>query len=459
MDYLHQGTGADVEVEPQPDWLAEVWAGLPERSREIIIARHRGAKLREIGDSYGFTRERARQVLTKAADAICEHADQAQPQWREKLLALADIETAIARSLLAEAIDVADQIALESLAEAAGLHTPRVWGADLIGWWSTSPTALATRLEQLANRAPFSVHVMRSLATECGIPDSLPLETMLASERSPLVLAGLGWLRKRVRSRDAAYMWLLEQGAPHRIEQIMPAVGAVTAHALAEAMRRDARFVQIRPEGTWALAEWPRDSGTHYRRAEDVVVDVVEQFGPITKTALFAKAIALYPVTRWRLEQCLHDARLGETQDGLIDLVARGARHIEIAEPARPDNMASSDDGRVYGIRLTIDKDMARGSGVLVSQWLTWKLGLRRAPMSMSFDTDELPGPLSVRRNTSGAQLSSLRAFVVEYGLTLGCDIAVVLLTESRTARIRHVCEQGRCPAVSASTRGSGWSR
>ncbi|WP_416562977.1 sigma factor-like helix-turn-helix DNA-binding protein [Nocardia testacea] len=452
MDHPHRETGGNLAGEPPSDWLAEAWARLPERSREIITARHRGAKLREIGDSYGFTRERARQVLTKAANDICAHADRAQPQWREKLLALADIETAIARAILAEAIDVTDQIALESLVEAAGLHTPRVWGADLTGWWSTSPTTLATRLEQLTDRAPFSVQAMRSLATECCIPDSLPLETMLDSERSPLLLAGLGWLRKRVRSRDAAYMWLLEQGAPHRIERIVPAVGAVTAHALAEAMRRDGRFVQIRPEGTWALAEWPRDSGTDYRRAEDVVVDVVEQFGPITKTALFAKAIALYPVTRWRLEQCLYDAQLGETSDGLIDLVARGARHIEIAEPARPDNMASSDDGKVYGIRLTIDKDMARGSGVLVNQWLTWKLGLRRAPMSMSFDTDQLPGPLSVRRNTSGAQLSSLRAFVLEQGLALGCDIAIVLLTESRTARIRHVCEQGRCLVGPAST-------
>jgi hypothetical protein len=452
MYHSHQETRADHVVEPPSDWLAKAWAGLPEQSREVITARHRGAKLREIGDSYGFTRERARQVLTKAARVIREHADQSQPQWREKLFALTDIDTATARAVLAEAIGVTDLIALEPLAEAAGLRTPRVWGVDLTGWWSTSPTTLATRLEQLTNRAPFSAHALRLLAAECGIPGSLPLETMLAGERSPLVLAGLGWLRKRVRSRDAAYMWLLGQGAPHRIEQIAPAVDAVNAHALAEAMRRDERFVQLRPEGSWALAEWPRDSGTEYRRAEDVVIDVVDQFGPITKTALFAKAIALYPVTRWRLEQCLHNAQLGETPEGLIDLVARGARHIEIAQPVRPDNMASNDDGTVYGIRLTIDKDMARGSGVLVNHWLTWKLGLRRAPMSMSFDTDELPGPLSVRRNTSGAQISSLRAFVLEYGLALGCEIAIVLLTDSRTARIRHVCEKGRCPAGSVSS-------
>ncbi|MGK8505269.1 hypothetical protein [Nocardia asiatica] len=440
------------EAEPQSDWLASAWAELPERSQAMFVARCRGMKLREIGDTYAFTRERARQVLGKVMRHICDRADEALPDWRERISGSGN-EIASLREDLARAIEVRNHPAVEILAEAAGLRPPRTWAGHLKGWWSSSPNALDTSLAEIASKAPFRSQMVKSLATEYGIPHSLPLEAILASDRSPLVYSQDGvWLRRRARSRDAAYLWLLEQGAPHRVELIASAVDAANSHALAESLRRDERFVQIRPEGSWALAEWPGIIGTQYRRAEDAVIDLVSQFGPISKSELFAKVIQVYPVSTWRLEQCLLIDQIGETSNGLIDLVARGARHTEVAEPAKPSNMATNDDGTVYGIRLTVDNDMLRGSGVLVNPWLTWRLGLRRAPTLMSFDTEDLPGSLVVRRNTSGAQLSSLRTFVAQHGLVLGCEVAVVLLTETLVARIRHACAVEKCPAVAPVT-------
>ncbi|MEV0551478.1 hypothetical protein AB0H98_32155 [Nocardia salmonicida] len=430
------------------DWLGTAWTELSDRSRAVYVARNDGATLQEIGDLHGFTREYARQILGKVERHIRDRAEVSLREWRDALVA-ACAEMATPQAELARAVGVANHTAVRILAEAAGLRPPRTWAGDLIGWWSTDSTALAGSLKKIVDAAPFRNQALTALATEHEIPDGAPLETLLAHKRSPLV-QGIGdeWLRRRARFRDAAYLWLLERGSPQRVEMIAPAIHAESPRAIAESMRRDDRFVQIRPEGTWALVEWPGLDGTGYRSASEVVIDLVTKFGPISRTDLFAKAIQVYPVSKWRLEQCMVLDQIGETSDGLIDLVARGARFIDTAEPAKPTNMASNDDGTIYGIRITVDKDMIRGSGVLIHPWLTWRLGLRRAPMSMNFDTDDLPGLMVVRRNGSGAQLPSLRHFLLERGLVPGCEIVVVLMTESRVSRIRHACgSTASCPA------------
>ncbi|MDN2495884.1 RNA polymerase subunit sigma-70 [Nocardia nova] len=439
-------TACPEQDDPQVDWLARAWAGLPERSRAMFIARDQGMTLQEIGDQHRLTREGARQVLNKTARWICDHADKALPGWKAAIIGgCAGLATP--RANIAASVGVGDHPAVSVLAEAAGLRPPRTWAGDLAGWWSSDSRALGSALRDISGRAPFESELLAVMASEYQIPDGIPLEDLLSSDGSHLIRSGHQWLRRRARIRDAAYLWMLQQGAPSRVEQILPAVNAVSTHALAEALRRDDRFVQIRPEGSWALAEWPRAGGTQYRGAVEAVVDLVTKFGPISKSALFAKAAQVYPVTTWRLEQCLLIDQIGQTPDGLIDLIARGAQHVEVEEPTKPDSIATNETRSVYGLKLTVDSDILRGSGVLVSPWLTWSLGLRLAPMSMTFDTDDLPNPLVVRRNTSGAQISSLRSFAARHRLVIGCEVAVVLLTDTQVARIRHVCRAGECPA------------
>ncbi|MGW4367674.1 hypothetical protein ACWEKT_18710 [Nocardia takedensis] len=431
-------------------WLTDAWAAIPDRSRAVFLARCQGTTLQEIGDTHGFTREYARQILTRVAGHVRDSADEAIPDWRERLMA-ANAGIAVRRHELAEAIEVRDHVAIKILAEEVGLRPPRTWAGDLDGWWTHSPDDLASVLAAIVRAAPLTSEMLAALVADHQVPDGFPLERLLADDRSPLVREWDGtWLRRRTRSRDVAYLWLLDQGVPHRIERIAVELGAGSPRALAESLRRDKRFAHIRPEGLWGLAEWPGLDATKYRGAVEVVVDLVTRFGPIPKADLFTKAVQIYPVSRWRLEQCLSIDQLGETADGRIDLIARGAKPIEPPEPRKPDNMVSNGDGNAYGVRLTVDTDMLRGSGIIVSTWLTWQLGLRRAPMSMTFSSVELAVPLVVRRNTSGAQFTALRSFVLAQGMALGCEVAVVLVVESRTAHLHHACASGTCPARTA---------
>jgi hypothetical protein len=222
-------------------------------------------------------------------------------------------------------------------------------------------------------------------------------------------------------------------------------MAATTAAAVREALRRDDRFRQIRPEGTWALAEWTHLRASSYASAVEAMVAVVTESGPLSPARLFARVTELYPVTPWRLKQCLLSDQLGETPEGLVDLVSRGARPFEEEEPARPDTMAV--EGEVLGVRIPVNRDILRGSGVSVHTWLTWRLGLRQAPMSRTFSTPGDHSPVVVRRGTSSAQLSSLRRHALELEVVDGCVLAVLLRLDNDTARVGHGCTPDTCPA------------
>ena len=144
-------------------------------------------------------------------------------------------------------------------------------------------------------------------------------------------------------------------------------------------MRRDPRFAQRRPEGTWVLSEWKTNTIIrYYANAVDAVVEVLEELGPLTLDQLSSETIQRYPVSAWRITQCLSSNQIGLTQDGRYDLTERGAIPIEESEPRKPDNIAES--GSVVGVRLPVTHDVMRGSGIGVNRWLTWRLGLRHAP-------------------------------------------------------------------------------
>jgi len=50
------------------------------------------------------------------------------------------------------------------------------------------------------------------------------------------------------------------------------------------------------------------------------------------------------------------------------------------------------------------------------------------------------PGEVVIKRATSAARISSVRAAVLAMDLVEGCTIAVLLHTDNDTAAIRHTC-------------------
>lgn len=429
------------------EWLVRAWETrvLDARERAVIAGRAEGRTLDKVGAALGLSRERARQIHNQARKRLVEMADIIQDGWRETVRA-AGSGAAAPREAFAAALGVVDHVVLEELLAAAGLDAPQTWAGPLRGWWSVDPGALGGVLRRLVDIAPFCGDDLGQLASEAGLPAGLPLARLLSHSESRLALSFDGhWVRRKARGRDAAYLWLLDAGRPCRTDELLAPMAATTVAAVREALRRDDRFRQIRPEGTWALTEWTHLRASTYATAVEAMVAVVTKSGPLSRARLFASVTELYPVTSWRLKQCLFSDQLGETPDGLVDLVSRGARPIMEEEPAQPDSMAI--EGDVLGVRISVTRDILRGSGVNVHTWLTWRLGLRQAPSSRTFMVPGDYSPLVVRRGTSSAQLSSLRRHALELEVVDGCVLAVLLRLDEDAARVGHGCAPDTCPA------------
>ncbi|MFD6876718.1 MULTISPECIES: sigma factor-like helix-turn-helix DNA-binding protein [unclassified Streptomyces] len=427
-------------------WTIQVWeSAFDDRARAIAETRAAGRTLEETGAEFGVSGERVRQVITQCRRRMVAAADAARQGWRETLRS-AGVSPAVRREVLADALGVRDHVVLESLLPEAGLSAPQTWTGALRGWWTAHPTALDSALRQLVAGVPLHSEALSEAARLAGLPNDIPLIRLLDDPRSKVARNTDGhWVRRNARGRDSAYLHLLEVGSPRTADELVRPMSVPTEKAARGALRRDDRFVQIRPEGTWALTEWAHLRLTPYSNAVEALVAVVTEQGPISRGTLFARITELYPVTPWRLTQCLLSDQIGETVDGLIDLVARGAEPLLEAEPAKPADMAMSGD--VLGARILVDRDVLRGSGVRVRSWLTWRLGLRQAPMSRTFTTAGGHAPLTIRRGTSFAQVSTLRGHALELGVVGGCVLALLLNLKEESAQVRHGCQEGSCPA------------
>jgi hypothetical protein len=440
-------------VSESEGWAGEVWSLLSERERDILVRRHSGQSLATIGAVHEVTRERARQILLKADQECAQLADMFGGSWRERVYARLESRPAVTDSELTEEIGDFNGGALRSsLLRAMGLTHPSSWAGELTELWTARKEALSEIIQKLLPQAPYHPDELEELASALGVPNGTPLERIMSHARSPLTRADDGsWLRRNSRHRDAAYLWLSKQGEPRRVNEIREAIQAKSDAAVREGLRRDERFTLLRAERVWALVEWPLPQGSHHTSALDAVLEVVAERGPITRKALFAEVTQRYPVTPARLSQCLISNEIGCTSEGLIDLVERGATPMEEQEPRRPDTMAIDPSGQVVGVRLSVDKEILRGSGLIVHSWLTWYLGLRLAPMSKTFTFDDGVGELRVSRNTSAAQLSSLRQRVLSLGMGFGCHFVVLLRLDASSVSIRHICEEWACPSTDGS--------
>jgi hypothetical protein len=428
------------------DPVTIAWESLPTRDRLVVELRLSGATLDEIGTKIGVTKERVRQIQVHAEKAMLSAADRYAPDLRSALARVLDDQSAVPGDDLYQALSAGPGLPLSAVLRALGTVQPQTWAGPLTGWWTRSPGALDVQLRNLAAQAPFPDDELTVRAGEVGLPLGLPLQNLLTSERSPVKRGPVGgWVRHPGERADAAYLWLKARDEQAPCREIANALGWKES-ALREAMRRDPRFAQRRPEGTWVLDEWRSNTTTnHYTNAVDAVVEVLGELGPLSLEHLGAEATRRYPVSPWRITQCLSSNRIGRTQDGCYDLTERGAIPIEDAEPRKPDNMAES--GSIVAVRLPVTYDVMRGSGIGVNRWLTWRVGLRQAPAERYFELSKLPGSIVLRRTTSTFALSSLRSAAQALGMVEGCELIVVLRTEEGTADVLHACDEASCPA------------
>jgi hypothetical protein len=429
------------------DWLLRAWHALTDRFREVLTRRQEGETLESIGRDLGLSRERVRQVQRKAQVALLAAQQQAEPHLATAVHnAVGDAPAVPDDRILSLVVSQAPAAAVLALLECLDVRHPTTWAGDLVGYWTRDATRLNALLNRMVALAPMTQEEAEQASCDLGIAD-VPWSTLLDHPKSKITYHELGWIRRARSSRDVAYLWLREQGEPCTASEIAKVTGT-NEHAIRETMRRDDDFAQVRPEGTWALADWRvQGSDNRYTSAVDVVVEVLRELGPQDFEHLRAESQRRYPVSAWRITQCLSSNLIGLNDAGLYDLTERGANPIEDSEPKKPRHMEAH--GNVVGIELTVDSDLLRGSGIPVHRWLTWHLGLRTAPSARYFDLLDGQGTITVKRATSNSQISSLRALAQHEGLVAGCKLTVLLRTDVDTASYRHTCRPASCPAHS----------
>lgn len=433
------------EAAMEVGWLMDAWRALGPRSQAMLTMRAKNRTYQCIGRVFSVTHERARQIVWGAGHRLVEAAQRADPGWAAKIRDLVTERFVISDNELSLTLRDHGGIARASLLTAEGLCHPKAWSEVIPDHWALTHDALDGALRSLAEQAPYRRSELREHAANFGIPESLDIDSIMAAAKSPLTLDEADvWARRNARKRDVAYLWLASQGEPSRVEAISDAIGR-HVHATTEALRRDARFRQVRPEGTWALTEWPRDDAYDYSDALEAMIEILTELGPLSRRDLTAELRRRYPVSDSRVHQCLISARIGFTHDGRVGLVEQGAISADEREPRRPGTAVHNEELGLLAFRLKVDKDIVRGSGVVISPWITWRLGLRQAPMERTFTVEGNGRQITFRRGTAAAQMSSIRPEVAEHDLVLGCELAAVLRLEYDTMTIRHVCDPDAC--------------
>ena len=425
-----------------PDWLEVRWSHLNENARTVMTRRSTGDTLEATGIAIGVTRERARQIqkTTEKTLAAAAHFNGLSAQLETMFAG----EPAVAASTVDSALPPADPAAQDVLLFSLGFRHPQSWDGDLTSWWTNDKASLGRLLETVCDLAPLSHDDFAAALNEMGLSYEPPVSTLLESDNSKLVRSQLGWHRRSRSARDLAYLYLQQEGAARTVTEVA-AVTGTSEHAIRETMRREDAFAQVRPEGTWALADWRLPgSQNRYSNAEETVVEVVRELGPISLPELRHEVTQRYPVSPWRITQCLSSAMIGLTDDGRYDLAERGAKPIEDSEPKRPSTIQAQ--GHIVGVQLPVNHDVLRGSGIPVNRWLTWHLGLRIVPSIRTF-TLNTGGEVTIKRASSNAQVSSLRTAIQSLDVVEGCKIALVLNTQTDVAKIRHICPEISCPA------------
>jgi hypothetical protein len=419
-----------------------LWRRFDERTRLILELRAEGFTLTEIAEECRVSPERVRQLERSAHMQLRSDIDLAIPGLRQEIRELEGDLQFIRAAAVARLIGEPPEGSVSVLLLALGYRRCKVWGETAFGLYESAPGRLQQLFAAIAEQAPFKDEELEDRLSEQSIPLNRSVLSVLGSPRSPLLRdKNNAWIRRGSKNRDSAYLWLRDEAEPRTIEEICTGIGAASTHALAELFRRNSdTFLQVRPEGTWALTDWNAVSVmVEYRDATAAVVDVLRDRGPLSRRQLTAEVIRRYPVSASRVSQCFASFQIGTTKGGMFDLTERGALLVLPKEPKKPVHVVRI--GPLIAVKMRVSRDVLRGSGLGISPWVTWSLGLHHYPDRMDFGG---AFPVTVRRQSSGSAISTLRDSAVALGLKLNCTLLVILDVVDRCVTIRHGCD-GDC--------------
>ncbi|AWB83513.1 exonuclease domain-containing protein [Corynebacterium liangguodongii] len=388
--------------------LVEACAG-DERLARIATQRWLGgATLEQLGESFGVTRERVRQLevsLRGTFESRARLSPEVARQIATRFGPLAPL-----RRVLREIPELGE------VAEPVGV-TYEEYFRRLCGLWEVRDgwlirpglegAALAA-VAQMADR--YGVFDPAELARALGTEES-EARVWLSGTRRFVELPG-GALARAASHQDRAAAVLSVTGVPMTPEEILAALGAeANVRSVANQLALDERISRVAPN-TYGLAEWGLEEYTTIADWIGKRIDASPS-GSVPLTDLLAEA------PRLRISESSVRAYVASSGFQVADgAVSRSDESPEIIEddPTEFKNLYVRDGA--WQLLLTVTRDHLRGSGFLVPRGVA---GIYRVPVGGEVAIPSRLGDQFVRVNKLKQTLSStIRRFLEELGSTEG---------------------------------------
>ena len=377
-----------------------------------------GATLEELGQQFGVTRERVRQLesalLTSMADAgpNCEILRTGIFHRYAPLARISRLRNEMPGLFTVPDWMSAPLLNLINLTGTAGAAVPQAqWGID--GEWFIATgfeDKFATAVEQLTD--DFGIAPLSELAATLGIPEEIVREWI--AERTMYKIFEGHLFTKVTSVSDRAVALLAHRGKPMHIDAIAAVITDRNSRGIDGRLALDPRTKRCAP-GTWALAQWELEEWTTIadyisRRIDDAVAQ--GQDGVLLDDVI-AGATA-FGVSENSVRTF---AAGGEfvVEDGYVRKRSDEEMEPIDATPEESRNLYLR-DGQ-WCLLLTINRDHARGSGSAIPAGIAGMYGLGYGEEKL------LPSRLGDQRIAVGrtnTSMSTISRFVNDMQLAEG---------------------------------------
>lgn len=230
----------------------------------------------------------------------------------------------------------------------------------------------------------------------------------------------------------------LETKGAASAEEVYREFGFKTLGATREFLRRNFGSGYNHLSKLWTATATPLDSHEKFKNAYEAVFWAIKEHGPISPRDIRLRLMEVHPVSQSRIMQALDDERVGQTDSGLYDMVARGARRRVESEPDLPGAILESDEGFTW--RLVVGKDHLRGSSTPAPRWIGWRLGLSATPAKRSFHSAHNDTSMYFSRRGGQIFLSTTKQILQGLAAREGCQVQVSIFVSAGVFSVDHIC-------------------
>jgi hypothetical protein len=405
--------------------LQRLVSALDDRAQQILARRFfadRSDTLDEIGRNLGVTRERVRQIESRARADVMQALDSAP---------LGAVSTTV-REVVGIIFPLGDLIRLiPALARPVPAARQPAWRVldrlddayEIKDGWCAAPTIVSAQTETLARlQEHANRHGVASMSDLPSLNPNLPAESALASMQDWLRYCGFAVDGEHVFTRlqslgDRAAAILSITGSPMSSQDILDRMGIERNLAsLRNALAYDDRFERV-DRDKWALAEWGLESYSGIRAL--VREEVARGGGQIPMDTLIERIAGRYSVSASSVITYA-SAPPFEAKGGIVRLAMgdRGTRK----GPERTRGLYRRADAWLY--RILVTKEHLRGSGSPAPMALAAILGLQPG---QARQLGSALGPQTISWVGPQPAFGTIRRFLVDSDVEIGSEIFLVI--------------------------------